>query len=56
MKKIIVALIIVCSLILSGCGREAEKPTLSSEGVETTITENIITEVILYEDVSTTWD
>lgn len=54
-KYIIVIMVIIMSLIMSGCG-EAPKPTLSPEGVETIITENIITETILYENVSIYWD
>ena len=56
MKKLfIIIMILIMSLVMSGCG-EAPKPTLSPEGVEHIITENIITETILYEDVTTTWD
>jgi uncharacterized protein YceK len=51
MKKfIIVFMVVIITLIMSGCG-EAPKPTLSPEGVETIITENI-----LYENVTTYWD
>ena len=53
MKKfIIVMMIMVTSLFMVGCCQEeAPKPTLNPEGVE-----NIITETILYEDVTTYWD
>ena len=49
MKKIIV-IGMLAMLMLTGCGKEAPKATISKPGAENTITETTLTENV------TTWD
>lgn len=55
MRKGIVVGLVLASIIMSGCGQE-EKREARLDPSPTILYENVLTETILYEDVSTTWE
>ena len=57
MKKVILVIILVVSmLLLAGCHKEeAPQVTTLNAPTETVLTENVIEEVTLFEDVTAYW-